>query len=80
MTFEEYIRLVVPKIGPNAAFDLSRDARLQAIENILAEKEIASKEEFEAEVEKRLGESAENIMKMPPIPNPKQDDSFQQKK
>jgi len=38
MKFEEYLKIVVPKIGPNSAFDLSRDARMTALENILIEK------------------------------------------
>lgn len=69
MKFEEYLKIVVPKIGPNSAFDLSRDARMTALENILIEKGVATKEEIEAEVEKQLGESAQNIANMPPIPN-----------
>ena len=69
MKFDEYLKVVVPKIGPNSAFDLSRDARMTALESILIEKEIAIKEEIEAEVEKQLGESAHNIANMPPIPS-----------
>ena len=74
MTFEEYLRLVVPKIGPNSAFDLMRDARMKAFENLLVEKEIATKEEIEAEVERELGESAKNIMNMPPFPSEKKNE------
>lgn len=69
MKFEEYLKIVIPKIGPNAAFDLSRDARMKALENIMIEKEVASREEIEAEVERELGESAQNITKMPPFPS-----------
>jgi|GEM_PF-2106007 len=69
MKFEEYLKVVVPKIGPNSAFDLSRDARMTALENILVEKDVATKEEIEAEVEKQLGASAHNIANMPPIPS-----------
>ena len=69
MTFEEFIGLLNPKIGPNATFDLSRDARFKALENLLIEKEIATKEEIEAETEKCFGEIAENINKMPPYPS-----------
>lgn len=68
MKFEDYLSIVAPKIGPNAAFDLSRDARNKALENILVEKGVASKAEIEAEVEKQFGETAQNIAKMPPIP------------
>lgn len=69
MTFEEYLKIVVPKIGPNGAFDLSRDALLTAFKNILIEKKIATNEEIESEIEKQLGESASNIVNMPPFPN-----------
>lgn len=68
MKFEEYLRIVVPKIGPNAAFDLFRDARMKALENLLIDKEVATKEELEAEVERELGESAQNIVSIPPFP------------
>lgn len=71
MKFEEYLGLIAPKIGPNSAFDLSRDARLKALENILIEKQIATQEEIDAETEKQFGETAQNILKMPPIPNNK---------
>ena len=77
MTFEEFIKLVAPKVGPNATFDLSRDARFKALENLLMEKGIASKDEIEAETEKCLGEVAENILKMPPIPGQKSDEHTQ---
>lgn len=79
MTFEEFMQLVVPKIGPNATFDISRDARFKALENILKEKGIASKEEIEAETEKCFGEMAENILKMPPFPPQKKDGEPQSK-
>lgn len=69
MKFEEYLKVVVPKIGPNSAFDLSRDARMTALEDILVEKGIATKEEIEAEVETQLGKSAHNIANMPLIPS-----------
>ena len=68
MKFEEYVKIVASKIGPNSAFDLSRDARMKALENILVEKKIATKDEMDAEVEKQLGETAQNIVKMPPLP------------
>lgn len=79
MTFEESIKILVPKIGPNSAFDISRDARFKAIENILIEKGVATKEEIEAETEKCFGEMAENIIKMPPIPVNKQEADEQKK-
>lgn len=74
MTFEEYIKLVASKIGPNSAFDLSRDARFKALENLIIEKGLASREEVDAETEKCLGEIAENILRMPPLPGQKNDE------
>ncbi len=71
MKFEEYLSIVAPKIGPNAAFDLSRDTRMKALENVLIEKGVATKEEIDAETEKQFGETAQNISKMPPIPDQK---------
>ncbi len=68
MKFEEYLHLVVPKIGPNSAFDLSRDAKMKAYENLLIEKKIATQAEIDSEVEKQLGKTAQNIVKMPPFP------------
>jgi len=65
---EEYLKIVVPKIGTNSAFDLLRDARAKALENLLIEKKVATKEEIEAETEKQMGETAHNIFKMPPLP------------
>lgn len=68
MKFEEYLKTVVPKIGPNAAFDLSRDARMTALEKILVDKKIATKKEIDAAVENELSKGAENILRMPPLP------------
>lgn len=68
MTIEEYLNIVAPKIGPNSAFDLMRDARITAFEEMLIEKGIATKEEIDAEVEKKLGETAQNITNMPLLP------------
>ena len=58
---------MIPKIGPNAAFDLSRDTQLKAIESLLVAKDIATQSEIDAEKEKLLGESAKNISNMPPL-------------
>ncbi len=70
MTFEDYLRTVVPKIGPNSAFDLSRDARLKAYEALLIDKGIATQAEIDAELEKQLGETAQHIVTMPTISQP----------
>lgn len=77
MKFEEYLKTVVSKIGPNAAFDLSRDARTTAIEKILVDKKVATKEEIEAAVESELSKSAENILRMPPLPKDDSKDTTQ---
>lgn len=68
MKFEEYLKSVLPKIGPNVAFDLSRDARITALEEIIIQKNIATREEINQAVDKELTKSAENIQKMPPLP------------
>ncbi len=78
MKFEEYIQLVSRKIGPNAAFDLARDAQLKAFEKLLVEKGIATKEEIEAEQETQFGETAQNILRMPPLPQQANDQNATQ--
>lgn len=67
MTIEEYLKVTAPRIGPNAALGLVRDARFKALESLLIEKGIATQEEFDAESEKQLGEIAKTISEMPPF-------------
>lgn len=76
MKFEEFLKIVSPRIGPNNAFDLSRDARLKAFEAILMEKTGATRAEVDAEVEKQLGDIAQGIVRMPPIPSDEKSDDF----
>ena len=64
MKFEDFLRIIASKVGSEAAFDLSRDSRFKALENILIEKEVATKDELEAALEKELGETASNIDRM----------------
>ncbi len=68
MKIEDYLKITVPKIG-NAALDLIRDARFKAIEELLIEKNVATREEIDAEVDKQLGEIAKQISEMPPMPS-----------
>jgi len=67
MEFEEFLKKVISKIGPNAAFDVSRDARLKAIEEILIKKKIITSKEMENEKKSQLDKVAEHIQKMPPL-------------
>lgn len=64
MKIMEYFQITVPKIGP-AAFDIARDARIQALENMLVEKGLCTKDELEAEYETLLGDNAKKISEMP---------------
>lgn len=68
MKFDEYLKIITQKVNPESAFSLARDARLKALENILIEKEIATKSEIDSENERQLGEIAQTVMKLPPIP------------
>ena len=68
MNFEEFLTKVVPKVGPAGAYDLSRDARLKALETFLISKNIETEEEINQAVEQKLAAFAENILKMPPLP------------
>lgn len=68
MNIEDYLKVVAPKIGPVAALGLTRDARSNALENLLIEKGIATRAEIDAECDKQLGEMAKKISEMPPLP------------
>lgn len=72
MNIEEYLKIVVPKIGPNAAMGLTRDARFKAMEALLIEKGIATRAEIDAECDKQLGVMAKTVSEMPPLPVPDQ--------
>lgn len=70
MKFEEFISTITKKFHPDAVFGLSRDARITALENILIEKEIATKSEIDAETEKQFGKTAQQITQIPTIQSP----------
>ncbi|MEK7650530.1 MAG: hypothetical protein AAB364_01505 [Patescibacteria group bacterium] len=69
MNFEEFLQKVAPKVGPNGAFSLARDARITALEKILSSKLNIQKEEIDKSVDEELEKLATNILKMPPLPN-----------
>lgn len=68
--FKEFLDRVLStgKINPAAAFDLGRDARFKAIETILINKGVCTKEELEEALKKAFDEVASLIEKMPPLP------------
>lgn len=69
MNFEEFLQVVAPKIGPKNAFDLARDTRYKAIEQILIDKLNIKQEDIDMAMESELKKLAENIIQMPPLPN-----------
>jgi len=69
MNFEEFLQKMSSKVGPKSAFSLTRDARIQALQDLLIEKEVVTKEEVEKAQEAQLEKIADNISKMPPLPN-----------
>lgn len=68
MRFEEYLQVVARKVGPNAAFDLARDARIQALEKLLVKKGLAFEEDIEKEQFQQFDAMAKQIINMPPMP------------
>ena len=66
--FERFLSIVVPKLGPRGAFDLGRDAKIEALETLLISKGISTKEEILFFRDKKLEEMAGKIQKMPPLP------------
>jgi CHASE3 domain sensor protein len=71
MKFEEFLKAVTPKISPEAAFNLSRDLRLKALEELLMRKIDVTREEIEKEQEKQFAEMAQIIQDLPPLPTDK---------
>lgn len=69
MDFDEFLKVVAPKIGPKNAFDLARDSRFQALENILISKCVIKKEDLNIAMADELKRLAEDIIKMPPPPS-----------
>ncbi len=67
MKFEEFLEKVAPKIGPGSAFGLARDARMEAMEELIIKKGLVTEEEVTQGQENQLEKLAEDILKMPPI-------------
>lgn len=68
MKFEDFLKKVAPKVGPNSAFSLARDARIQALEDLIVEKNIVTKDQLQALQDAQLEKLANDIVRMPPIP------------
>lgn len=62
MNFQQFLEKIVPKTGAPTAINIAQDARILALENIIINKQIASKMEIEAEVERCLEDAAKNIL------------------
>lgn len=69
MEFDQFLKEVSPKVGPKNAFDLARDTRYKAIEQILISKLNIKQEDIDESMQIELKKLAENISKMPPLPN-----------
>lgn len=68
MKFEEFLQKVAPKVGPTSAFSLARDARIEAMEDLLVKKGVATEEEVNLAQDAQLEKVADNVLKMPPLP------------
>lgn len=68
MNFDDFLKKIAPKIGPKNAFDLARDARLKAFEQVLIKHCGVTQENINQALEGELKQLVENIEKMPPIP------------
>ncbi len=71
MNFEEFLREATKKMAPQAAFDLSRDVRIETLQKILLDKKIATKEEIDCAQAEAFSDMAKKIRNMPPPPSPK---------
>jgi len=67
--FEEFVKEVSDKIPPQAAFDMIREARLDAMQQILIDKKITTKDELEKTLGSILKDVAKKVKSMPPPPN-----------
>jgi len=56
------------KVNPQSAFDLARDARLGALEDLLMKKGTITRSELNLQQEQSFSKVAETIEKMPPPP------------
>lgn len=68
MEFDEFLQKVAPKIGPKNAFDLARDTRYKAIEQILINKLGITQDDIDNMLKQELKKLAEEIIKIPPTP------------
>lgn len=66
--FENFLSQTISKIGAKGAFDLSRDAKISGLVNLLIEKGITTKEEVERFQDGALMQLGNQIASMPPIP------------
>lgn len=69
MTFEDFLKNVASKIGPKNAFELARDSRFKALEQILIKKGVLTEEELDEAIDKELDQLAEKINKIPSSPS-----------
>jgi hypothetical protein len=58
MDFEQFLQKVSPKVGPKNAFDLARDTRYKAIEQILIKKLNITEQEINNALKDELGKLA----------------------
>lgn len=78
MTFEEFLQIAVPRIGPQAAFDMSKEGRFEVLKNMLISKGIMTEAEYVKAIEEKMNLDAQLILKMinapgSPFTQPKQD-------
>lgn len=67
-TFEGFLTRIAPKVGPQASFDLGRDAQFNAITKLIIKKGLISRLELDYELEQEFSKIADQIEKMPSIP------------
>ncbi len=68
--FESFLSTVAPKIGPNNAFDLGRDASIHACLELIEQLGIP-KDQIQVTIGKHLRKTAQSISQMP-VPSPLQ--------
>jgi hypothetical protein len=69
MTFEDFLKAVTDKVGPTGAFDIARDARLNALEAVIKAKSLATEEEINTAMEAEFQKIAETLRGLPNKPN-----------
>ncbi|MBI2888454.1 MAG: hypothetical protein HYY10_00860 [Candidatus Liptonbacteria bacterium] len=68
MKFEDFLKAVIPKINAGSAFDMARDVRIKALEQLLVSKGVATQMEINNFIEAEFDRMAEVIRKMPEFP------------